>query len=249
MSTEAGHRGPAAESSGVSGATAGAIGSAGGRRSEGGAPPSRGAAELYRVLMGIAAVCGLVVVFVYQVTEARVLHNQRQARQLAVTRVVPGSVRSVDLAFDPADGFRRASAGEAATVFAGYDERGVLVGWAIQAQGPGYQDVIRLLYGYSPSQRAIVGMVVLESRETPGLGDAIESPAFAENFRRLDVTLEGKRLAHAIELVAPGKKQHPWQVDAISGATVSSRAVAQIVGDSASRWLPRIPANMEDFQP
>ena len=44
----------------------------------------------------------------------------------------------------------------------------------------GYQDVIRiLLYGYSPEHQAIVGMRVLESRETPGLGDKIEKdPAF-----------------------------------------------------------------------
>ena len=35
----------------------------------------------------------------------------------------------------------------------------------------GYQDVIHVLWGYSITEEAIVGLKVLESRETPGLGE------------------------------------------------------------------------------
>ena len=41
----------------------------------------------------------------------------------------------------------------------------------------GYQDTIRVIYAYSFADRAIVGMQVLESKETPGLGDKIEIDA------------------------------------------------------------------------
>ena len=60
-------------------------------------------------------------------------------------------------------------------VFAGYDDNDQLVGLAIEAQAMGYQDVIRLIYGYSFEAQAIIGIRVLESRETPGLGDRIEN--------------------------------------------------------------------------
>ena len=59
-------------------------------------------------------------------------------------------------------------------VHAGYDETGRLVGLALPARAMGYQDQIHALYGYSPEQEAIVGLRVLESRETPGLGDRID---------------------------------------------------------------------------
>ena len=35
----------------------------------------------------------------------------------------------------------------------------------------GYQDVIVVFYGYSSADDAVIGIRVLESKETPGLGD------------------------------------------------------------------------------
>ena len=68
----------------------------------------------------------------------------------------------------------------------------------------GYQDVIRVLYGYSAEANAVIGLRVLESQETPGLGDKIETDAgFLANFERLDVSLSDdlSRVLHPIEAV------------------------------------------------
>jgi electron transport complex protein RnfG len=74
------------------------------------------------------------------------------------------------------------------SIYAGFDETGRFVGWAIPAEGAGFQDTIRLLYGYVPEREEIVGMRVLESRETPGLGDRIlKDPAFVAEFEGLAV--------------------------------------------------------------
>ena len=63
-------------------------------------------------------------------------------------------------------------------------------GCPTRIRGMGYQDFIRLLYGYSFDAEAIVGVRILESRETPGLGDRIETdPEFVNNFLGLDVSL------------------------------------------------------------
>jgi electron transport complex protein RnfG len=136
-------------------------------------------------------------------------------------------------------------------VYAGYDDQRSLVGLAVEAQGMGYQDVIRLLYGYSFADDAIVGIRVLESKETPGLGDKIETdPDFLENFRRLDVSLtaDGTTVAHPIESVKRGEKEQPWQVDAITGATISSKAIANILSKSTAYWVPRIRRGLDDFR-
>ena len=66
------------------------------------------------------------------------------------------------------------------------------------------------------AEQAVVGIRVLESRETPGLGDRIETdPDFLANFERLDVSLDadGARPLHPIEAVKQGQKEHAWQVD------------------------------------
>ena len=114
----------------------------------------------------------------------------------------------------------------------------------------GYQDVIALLYGYAPEHEAVVGIRVLESRETPGLGDKIETDArFLANFERLDVSLtpDGAAPAHPIEPVKPGEKQHPWQIDGITGATISSHAVADILRRSTALWIPRVRPRLGAF--
>jgi len=44
--------------------------------------------------------------------------------------------------------------------------------------------------------------------------------------------------------VKHGSKTEPWQIDAISGATVSSKAVGKALNDSAQRLLPAIVRNL-----
>ncbi|MDM8563639.1 FMN-binding protein [Candidatus Marithioploca araucensis] len=120
------------------------------------------------------------------------------------------------------------------TLYGGYNNQGNLIGYAIPAEGPGFQDTIRILYGYKVEQRQVVGMEVLESRETPGLGDKIYKDAdFQENFVALEVE-------PTIVLVKKGAKSAPNEVDAITGATISSKAIVKIINKANERWLKRL---------
>jgi electron transport complex protein RnfG len=133
-------------------------------------------------------------------------------------------------------------------VHAGYDSVGTLTGIAIEAQGQGFQDVLKILIGYDPACECVVGMKVLESKETPGLGDKIEKDErFRSNFDSLDVRLspDGRELLERVVLVKKGEKNESWQVEAITGATISSRAIAAIVDASAAELLPVIMANLD----
>ena len=61
-------------------------------------------------------------------------------------------------------------------------------------------------------------------------------------FEALDAKLTdaGDALAHKIVAVKAGKKQSAWEVDAISGATISSVAVAKALDRSMQRVAPLI---------
>ncbi len=207
---------------------------------------------MYRALVGVGLLCGLLIVSVFEITRPVIAHNRAVALQQAIFEVLPEA--SSSQAFRPVDngGFAAADVGEAGEgLYAGYDDDGALVGFALEAQGMGYQDTIRVLYGYSPERHAIVGLRVLESKETPGLGDKIEvEPHFQANFERLDAALaaDGSTLAHAIEVVSQGTKTSPWQIDGITGATISSKAVGAMLGENAERWIPEIQRHLSDFR-
>jgi len=58
---------------------------------------------------------------------------------------------------------------------------------------------------------------------------------------------QGTSLEHDIVAVRHGRKQHAWEIDAISGATVSSKAVAKAINRSAAQLLPVVRAKLKQF--
>jgi electron transport complex protein RnfG len=211
------------------------------------APDTPGAAML-RTLGLVAALSGFLVVFSYEITKPMIAENQRLAIERALFSVVPGASARRDFVIK---GQALLPAGEAGAdgipVYAGYDAQGNLMGVALEAAAQGYQDVIRILYGYDPDCQCIRGIQVLKMAETPGIGDKIAKDAkFLKNFEALDVALNtaGDALANAIVSVKAGTKSQPWQIDAISGATISSKAVAKMLDQSARAVLPVLQANL-----
>jgi len=225
----------------------------------GGAPSASSAPPvwvLYRAMVGVALVCGLFIVLVVELTRPVIARNRAVALEAAILDVLPGAMSSRTFIWS-GDGFapladQEAEAG-AEVVHAAWDADGELAGVAVEASSMGYQDTLVLLYGYSFARDAIVGMRVLESRETPGLGDRIETdPVFRANFEALDVSLTGEgaaaRIAHPIVAVASGEKSEPWQIDGITGATISSQAVASALRASTEIWIARLAAAEETFR-
>jgi electron transport complex protein RnfG len=182
-----------------------------------------GAFRLVATLTVAGLLSGLAIVGVYEATLPTIRAHQAEALRRAVFEVLPGTER-----MEPVD------AAEVGRIYAGYSGD-VLVGYAIPGEGAGFQDTIRLLFGFDPGRQRVTGMEILESRETPGLGDRIfKDAAFVGAFRDLAVE-------PSIELVQDGATA-PHQVDAISGATISSRAVVEIINGSLEVWRPQLPA-------
>jgi electron transport complex protein RnfG len=84
-------------------------------------------------------------------------------------------------------------------------------------------------------------------RETPGIGDKIITD------RNSSPTSGARRQTQGRPL-GPGQRgqgrqarhqENAWQIDAISGATITSRAVGKAINDSAQALLPRLVPNLD----
>lgn len=166
------------------------------------------------VLSLVGGLSGASLAGVYRYVLPLIEKNQRLELKRAIFEVLPQSVE-----------YRKIKK-KGEVIYEGLDKGKNLVGYAIMGKGPGYQGEIKLILGVAPDLREIKGIEVIEMVETPGLGARIDSPEFKERFRGLFPSPEvvlGKR----------GKRK--GEVEALTGATISSRSVVRIVNEALKR--------------
>lgn len=187
--------------------------------------------------LGVAGLLsGFFLSLAFQVTTPIIAANRVRELREGVLRVVPGSTHVQKLAFrnDALVPIAEDEKTADPVVYGAYDDDGTFRGYGIVNSGAGFQDEIVLLFGLDPVNRHIVGMQILQSRETPGLGDKIfKDPKFGANFHDLAVE-------PTVTVVKTGKT-HPNEVDAITGATISSKAVVKIINEANTFWLSKLP--------
>lgn len=179
---------------------------------------------------------GVLLVGGFLYTQPIILSNKAAALSEAVYKVLPGCVRFEPLvlnngALEPLpEGVALGQEGVNPKVFAGYDDKDQFIGFAVTSEEPGFQDIIGGIFGYDPEKGMIVGMEILETKETPGLGDKI--------FKDADFTAFFKSLVTSPEIVAvkKGERENPNEVEAITGATISSKAVVRMLNKGVKEW-------------
>lgn len=214
-------------------------------------PALPSSSRLIITLAIVAMLSGLLVVIVYEVTKPVIAENQRRATERALFKVLPQIKTSLAWSVDHERLVPATDTNFEGTIYSGYDGDGRLLGLAIPAAGQGYQDVIRILYGYNPFTGCITGFDVLKSTETPGFGTKISTDEqFLANFDCLAATvkLDGSALSQTIRTVRHGSKQHAWEIDAISGSTITSNAMGKMLNRSAQAFHPVIAANLKLLQ-
>lgn len=98
-----------------------------------------------------------------------------------------------------------------------YSDDGDLIGYAFEATGKGYGGDISLLVGVNSDKDLTIRKVsVLSHSETPGLGSRITEEEFISQFNNKPI--------EAIKL-----RSNNGEIDAITGATISSTAVVDAV--------------------
>jgi len=114
-----------------------------------------------------------------------------------------------------------------APVYRAVDAAGAPVGWVVPASGQGFADRIELLIGLDAAAARITGLYILDQKETPGLGDNITTERWRKQFagKPADVALQ----------VRKGPAEAPHEIEAITGATISSESVTAIVNAAVRR--------------
>ncbi len=200
-----------------------------------GTPPPVKSTKLIVTLTGFAAIAAALIVTAFQTTKPRIDRHKAEVIQAAAKEVLgePAHVRSVFIyqgklvdALPP--GVDSAGLDR---VYLGTDASGKMKGFAVTWGEPGFSDVINLIFGYEPASGRIVGMKVLEQKETPGLGDKIEKDSlFVNGFSGALSPVQGVKRGTA--------HTSKSQVDMITGATISSRAVINIINHRLEKIGP-----------
>jgi Na+-translocating ferredoxin:NAD+ oxidoreductase subunit G len=199
------------------------------------------------VLVTIALVAGLAIAAVHEWTRPMVLAQRGGLLGDAALEVLPGAVRYRIYARDDAGGVAPHPGGDGAGLFIGVNAEGRTVGAAIVASGMGYQDTIQLVYGLDPGAARLLGMRVVASRETPGLGSLIvDDPGFVAGFTQVMLRFDEQGELQSLR-VRDEPRYEQGEIDAITGATVSARAVARIISRSLAEWLPLLRVHYDEL--
>jgi Na+-translocating ferredoxin:NAD+ oxidoreductase subunit G len=199
--------------------------------------------RMIRTLTVVSLLCGILIVGTEVNTRARIRHNQEIIMRESVAQLLPGIKKQIIYGIEATGDLAILSGvqGDGPRLFAGYGAGGRFLGVVIETSDRGYADVISAMYAYDPDKRVITGFKVVDMRETPGLGNRIGSdPEFAGNFKALDASED-----HPIATVKHGTKKNPWEIDAISGATISSRAVGRMLQKSVQSVAPLVARNLD----
>ena len=171
--------------------------------------------RLVVVLAGICAVAGLALAGVYEVTKEPIAYQKKLEVIRSLEAVLPG------LGTDP-DSFFLDMEREDGSPVRVYRARGKdgdsVAGAAFQVVGPeGYSGNIYIMMGVMPDSK-LGGIEILSHAETPGLGNHIEDESWKGIFR-------GRSLENTNFKV----KKDGGDIDQLTGATISPRAVAGAV--------------------
>ena len=156
----------------------------------------------------IAGVCAAVLAYVNKITAEPIKATAAANEQKAVKAVLPAGVTAIE----PAD-----------ETFVGKDASGQVVGYAAKGKdGGGYGGDIVLMVGFEKDRKTVVCYKTLAAAETPGLGMKLNTPEFVGQFRGQDAT--------ALKL-----KKNGGTIEAITSATITSKAVIRAVSDAQKK--------------
>jgi len=115
-------------------------------------------------------------------------------------------------------------------VYSVFDDSGKLIGYAVPFEGNGFQGKIRMMAGLTSDLDKVTGLQVLEQVETPGLGTKIvEDPSQKEDPYWFPNQFKEVETQPMIGVVKNQKPVNKYDIQAITGATISSKAVVQIM--------------------
>ena len=171
--------------------------------------------------------CGLfitaILAVVYQVTDPIIRASAAEEQKLALKKVLP-EADSFDPALTP-DKLKEKGVTVPSTVSAVFrgTASGQFAGYAVSVAPKGYGGKIVLIAGIGPDG-AMEGVTLVSQNETPGLGTRAKDPAFLGKYAGLSAG-DGLQVVKKVSV-------RKGDIQALSGATVTSRAVTRGISDA-----------------
>ncbi|SHN51601.1 electron transport complex protein RnfG [Butyrivibrio hungatei DSM 14810] len=178
------------------------------------------------ILFAITLVAGVLLGLVYQVTKEPIAYQEKLAQDKANQSVFAAASTFNDVAIDEngaAGATSEVSGVSIESVKEAVDASGNKLGYVIQVKSKGYGDFIVYTVGIT-NEGNINGISIISIAETPGLGmnaEKIIVPQFADKTAQQYTVVKNGQLSDANS-----------QIEAISGATITSRAVTNGVNSA-----------------
>ena len=153
--------------------------------------------------------------------------------QIAENRVVSENESRAMVLSGMDGGFEQKAGNDGFPYWIGYSdkERKEIGGYIYIAQGKGYSSTIKSMVGVD-TDGTICGVKVLSQQETPGLGSRIEEILYGETDPWFTRQFKGKNVHDPLKVIKDG-----GNIDSITGATVSSRAVTNSINSGLRQLL------------
>lgn len=169
------------------------------------------------VLGMVCLIATLVLAVTYEVTKPKIDEQLRLEEYEALKSILPEADSFTEKTLDGIDYFEAV-------------DEGKVVGYCIRVGGQGYGGYMRLMVGVKLNG-VIEGVEVLEHQETPGLGAKIDEIRPGEK----DEWFLRQFVGHDARTIALKKN-----IDSITGATISSRAVTEAVNKGINEFFSKM---------
>ncbi len=160
------------------------------------------------ILLVIGFVCTLLLALCNSMTKDRIASLAANAEQEAMASTLPIADKFVKLQYD--------GGGIVTAVYEGKSEDKTVVGYCVKAEPIGYGGTISMIVGIDTDGK-VTGVDIVSMSETPGLGAKASNPEFTDGFVGKSAGIKVKKSG------APNDDE----ISAISGATVTSKAVTE----------------------
>jgi len=168
----------------------------------------------------LGALAGIILAVVFKMADPLIQINREKELKAAIFTVLPAAKDYRTLEKPLKD--------EVVTVYVGLGEDGSPVGLAFKADGNGFQGNVGVMVGLGLDYMKLKGIQVLDQVETPGLGNRILEKWFMDQFKGVEVHPK-------IEYIKYRKPEKPNQIQAITGATISSNAVVTNINNAVKK--------------
>jgi electron transport complex protein RnfG len=117
---------------------------------------------------------------------------------------------------------------------------------AFEATGNGFQGLITIMVSVTPDFNKIIAIKILEQLETPGLGTRIvEDPVNKKDPYWFTNQFKNKITYPRIEVIKNAIPTNLNEIQAITGATISSKSVVNIINDTIIKAKKVYSANKD----